>query len=730
MSGHHCPGCGCHAAAAQGAPGTPSSVPTPPCGHPTTPPPPLWGGPFSAGFWGGQQTPTQGGPQHVPNMYYPPNFPMAPGPMPGFPCLQWGAFWPVMPVNAPVVAPPGVQVAATGYPAAVSPGANYPSPGSGTGGVRAAAAARSPRPRAFLVPSSQGRLSQGRSRRKRNRRPPSVTSDEDILVVEAGNSDVYSRVHLDVEPMQQSSSEAGSELPPESGPRHISCSVEGCTVTCQRHKLARHVIMGHLPWFASPTTACWLCARQFGFEKALQKHWSEAHGQHPIAINWGEHRHADLLQRMKSLLLFLGEKRSMPDLKTVYLFVRSRDVLRTLDTSIKTPPGLYEAFCRSLNLALPKEGFKINPISSPACLMHWRSLLSLLAPLGREAQDIVKAYAPERPAPPAGVAPLSEETPMEVTETEAKSVAVSESSARARPSGTIPAAAAGSATFAARDIRYVNQTAGATGGVDSPAGERAPAVRKTPAAKAPAKGPTGSTATPKKASPGKRARKDESTDSSGGPSGEPAAASSQGTSDGRPTAAQVVASTGVPGGTASASTRLAPSMPPVPHGLEKVTTLVHARKLPLGRVDKSDVGEHFLTDAHFHLDKTCLAYLLPEARLAMLEGYQAPGSAPPGANVKFGYGVACLLQSGGKPKIAINYTSIVSDPRCKLSFGAHPAQVAGKMTPAAQATVMASVINGSVLGPFSVSRLEAQVTWNFLRFHSQVTWEFSIFTPK
>ena len=39
----------------------------------------------------------------------------------------------------------------------------------------------------------------------------------------------------------------------------------------------RHVLRQHLPWYISPTTACWECKIQFGQESLLDGHITELH---------------------------------------------------------------------------------------------------------------------------------------------------------------------------------------------------------------------------------------------------------------------------------------------------------------------------------------------------------------------------------------------------------------------------------------------------------------------
>ena len=43
----------------------------------------------------------------------------------------------------------------------------------------------------------------------------------------------------------------------------------------------RHVLRSHLPWYVSPTTACWQCKLQFGQESLLNGHIAELHNSVP-----------------------------------------------------------------------------------------------------------------------------------------------------------------------------------------------------------------------------------------------------------------------------------------------------------------------------------------------------------------------------------------------------------------------------------------------------------------
>ena len=416
------------------------------------------------------------------------------------------------------------------------------------------------------------------------------------------------------------------------------CLISSCTTTFSH--IERHFLYDHLPWYAAPLTACWLCGEQCTQSAKLDRHWSANHEGVSQSVNWNKERLEDYLKRVDCLLQFLASKQQ-PRARNVHeLYDRLQDSeqLKVCMAKVSIPPGVWEAFCSQHSLPVPAEGFKLNPSNSPAVLLYWRSLAALVMPLNRRDREQVRTIAAavttvsgaSSSQTASQVTPQPEPVPMDTSESTQTDASVPEPSAQAEPTVSAPAEVSGCPP----DSASTETTAFVTDSLN---------VR---------------------------------------------------------TVAEVVVEGG--SGGPIRRERVILGATPIVTGLERPKPPNFDDQLrPCGFTGSAICSRHhYLTDAHFHMDLVCARVHKPEVLLSTLEGLrevpgrQALGSMP--HRIPLGYAVACFLLTGQRPAGSTNYDNMTSDPRLKLTFGAHPNHLA-KVTEDAMRQRMAYVMNYSVL---------------------------------
>ena len=357
----------------------------------------------------------QAPPTNIPAGQFPPRvgsnaFPVAPGPVYGGPVPAG-----VMPAAA---APPGfvdVRPACTNpaFTNVVGSHSNPTSnpgalPGSGTGIAvpDSGALPSSGVGRADSVERSRSRSRARRRRRKnRRRRSRSVTSSTSAASVES-HSREPSRSRRSASPASRggegrSASVVVSVTSGQSRSQPAAASSTGSKVSgsrcpmpdCQQvvPRLVRHAV-DHLPWYALPHTACWICKKQFGKPNTLQLHWDTQHPTVKQALNCGVSRFDDFFEKVEDFLKRAAAFRGMETLRDLYQELAASDCFVGCTTVVaQTAHELYEKF-------LDRHGqsraisYSMSPrLNSPALLLHWRVLLQVLIPLSPDQRSSLKS---------------------------------------------------------------------------------------------------------------------------------------------------------------------------------------------------------------------------------------------------------------------------------------------------------------------------------------------------
>ncbi len=155
----------------------------------------------------------------------------------------------------------------------------------------------------------------------------------------------------------------------------------------------RHLLVDHLPWYVSPTTACWFCGKQEQQASHIQAHM-ESHLPHQRVSFPSE-----LASKEYALLMngFLHELRRCFGLASLGDFLRLVVDKPKLHPSGNTPlrPAdreLMELFLRSNNWEVPCR-LSISPPNCVASLLHWRILANLVAELDVVEQHRLRTFA-------------------------------------------------------------------------------------------------------------------------------------------------------------------------------------------------------------------------------------------------------------------------------------------------------------------------------------------------
>jgi Tat protein secretion system quality control protein TatD with DNase activity len=374
----------------------------------------------------------------------------------------------------------------------------------------------------------------------------------------------------------------------------------------------------------------------------LERHWQETHqrlgNMGMDTINWGAERFEQYFVRAEALLDFVAKHWGLTDLMELYRHLRAMDLREGVSSNHLLVDVLVEPwteFLRRRGLTVPAEGFQMDPINSPACLLHWRVLYRLLMGMTSQVRDEVKNFYPGAPVHPA----------------------VAGSNVEVVPAAVLNAlAAVGSASAPA-----VGGPAG-----QSEAGTEQSMEVETSTAPVPAQGTTSSAPETEVKTVAK-------------------VVASQGTPGGKATARPAC-------GMLAGKSMREPNFDErgYPVGYDRVDDRV---------VQENYLSDaHFHLDILCHEAQLQQARLTFVQGLRGVPGTQESYGVSRNKRVQLGYSVACFMLSGAKIHIPVNYGPLVADDsRVKLCFGAHPAHVSHKMSLHEQDKLIAAVIDHSFL---------------------------------
>ena len=236
----------------------------------------------------------------------------------------------------------------------------------------------------------------------------------------------------------------------ESAGRVVCCSLSRCTARVVRNKFPRHIRRRHLPWFAAPETACWLCARQFAYAADLRLHWAEAHKELSMAdCNWTPNRWSFYFHGMNQLFCLLAREHGLvgnvaglfQHLQNLDFADRENHISRPTTVISSGTEGLWETWAGDLGFAVV-ERCTIDPLNAPQGMLHWRSLYRAM--LGLSDQVIQTAHLLLKSPPPALSGPPSVVTaapPADVCESAQEPVQGEQPMATASGDSPVPTAA-------------------------------------------------------------------------------------------------------------------------------------------------------------------------------------------------------------------------------------------------------------------------------------------------
>ncbi len=155
----------------------------------------------------------------------------------------------------------------------------------------------------------------------------------------------------------------------------------------------RHVITTHLPWYASPSTACWVCGHQETAVTPALRHLM-THGSHAHGGFQSTNAAEEYVYLMNGLLQRLCQHRGVTCVQELLQQVQQRtDLQPAATTPVQQVDEELMRLFLLVNGAPPPGGFTLRPPNSVACLLHWRILAHLMVGLPLQVQRSLKSYA-------------------------------------------------------------------------------------------------------------------------------------------------------------------------------------------------------------------------------------------------------------------------------------------------------------------------------------------------
>ena len=226
---------------------------------------------------------------------------------------------------------------------------------------------------------------ESKKRRRRSRKAQKTSPEHSELTVTIQGASGERKVDVSTDLSEIAPADKKVRVPAGTEPDKVggdkSCPIVGCTTT-EVKQLKRHFMMSHCPWFVQPATACWSCGLQFFRLGRLKDHLQDLHAGVTVEENWGPSQFPRYAERMRALILLVGGLRGLKDLFVIYRFLKYTKVFMEPNQQPDYDKGLWDFWCRSIGGNVPEgSAHSLYEFNSPACLLHWRTLLFLMTPL-------------------------------------------------------------------------------------------------------------------------------------------------------------------------------------------------------------------------------------------------------------------------------------------------------------------------------------------------------------
>ena len=154
------------------------------------------------------------------------------------------------------------------------------------------------------------------------------------------------------------------------------CTLCGSSVSGH---IKRHIFGSHLPWYFSPTSACWDC--QNYIKGSLTRHINSSDIRHSN-YNFSD-AHLQLWCRlMFGILVFFANHLELGSVLDLLGFILAHNLFpETISAEANFDSDhvcFLKELCRSFQLTIP-DTFSISPPNHVVCILHWKILVKLLA---------------------------------------------------------------------------------------------------------------------------------------------------------------------------------------------------------------------------------------------------------------------------------------------------------------------------------------------------------------
>lgn len=162
--------------------------------------------------------------------------------------------------------------------------------------------------------------------------------------------------------------------------RNLSiCTLCGKSVSTH---LQRHTLLKHLPWYFSPTSACWYCkefARKkltWHVENSSRSHWKNTYifsNSHFYMLLW--------CQLMYGILVFFADQLNLSSVVQLLQIVLEFKLYPELHGDVEGfnahQISRLKVVCQTFELPIP-EFFAVSPPNHVVCILHWKIVVKLL----------------------------------------------------------------------------------------------------------------------------------------------------------------------------------------------------------------------------------------------------------------------------------------------------------------------------------------------------------------
>ena len=147
-----------------------------------------------------------------------------------------------------------------------------------------------------------------------------------------------------------------------------------CNIPKKSH-IKRHILRTHLPWFWSPTTACWVCEEQSCHESSLMYHYSVSYA-HNDSNTFDENNLHRWCQLMNGAFYLLLDWLRLESLHDLYQYLHSREI-KAHGTFTSNEKRCMEFYAMNYSIH-PQSQFSINPPSHLITVFHCEIITRLL----------------------------------------------------------------------------------------------------------------------------------------------------------------------------------------------------------------------------------------------------------------------------------------------------------------------------------------------------------------